>query len=127
MVRVKPVEIKEVMVEEKIDMLAVLFISMLLVFLVIVLFTVICIKLSKETQTKGLKADLNDIKCVNEDELKQSFVQDVSSTNDNLKEVFVPDNCHNKSISSEASTKCPDTSTDNSSRSDQSDADLDTV
>ena len=116
-VRVRPEEIKELIVEEKIDILAVLFISILLVILLIVTFTVIFIKLRKMKQRKAR----NDIKCVNDDEVKKSFVEDISATKENLEEVFIPDNCHNKSISSELSTKYPDTSTDNSSTSVQSD------
>ena len=81
-------------------------------------------------QRKVLRADIDDSKCVNDDEMKKGFVTDVSSNNENLKEVIVPDNCHNKSISSEESTTNPDSSTDNSSSNDQSDTvstDSDTV
>ena len=72
-------------------------------------------------QRKVLRADIDDSKCVNDDEMKKGLVTDVSSNNENLREVIVPDNCPNKSISSEASTKNPDSIIYNSSSSDQSD------
>ena len=122
MVRVEKQEMTEMFVEERIGMIPILIISAVLVTLFSSIFIVIAIMVWKIRQRKTIKVDLNDIKCVNDTKLKHSSV---STEEDNLKERFLdlyPADCHNKSMSSEASAKFSDSDTDrNDTRSGSSD------
>ena len=111
LVRVEQQGVPEMLLEEMIGIIPLLIISVVLAVLVISFF--ICLILRKQMQRKRKKVYLNSIKCVNDSKVKQHSAEQEN----NPKERFIylsPDDCHNKSMSSEASTKNSDSGTDHS-------------
>ena len=116
MVRVKMPEIKEMLVEENMNMFIILAASVVLVVLLVSIFIIISLKMRRR---KASGYDVKEFDSETNPKLNQSGVEE-----NYLKEGFlevITDAVHNKSISSEGSTKYSDSVDDNISDTDHTD------
>jgi len=115
---VKKPQMKELTVENHVDYIAMISVSGVLIILLISVFLIISIKIRKKRLNKY---DLKDIECENDQKNNHHTVEEEVEAEDDPKEMFLkvfPDDIHNKSVSSEESTKYSDSVDDDVSHTD---------